>query len=237
MTYEELLQAPVKIHSGRTRTWGISREVADLLYQNATAQSVTLETGSGRSTLVLLHAGVARHIAIQPDADEFDAICQFCAAQGIPTAALEPVIARSQDYLPHATLPALDIILIDGAHAFPYPFIDWYFTAGALKAGALLIVDDVHIATGTILADFLEGESGWDRVARNRRFAAFRRGSERLMPSNDWKGQPYLATSFPTSRAILIPERPKGLIERAAGRYLPWRVQERLRRRYSWVRN
>ena len=57
MTYEELLRAPVKIHAGRTLTWGISRDVADLLHTTATAQSVTLETGSGRSTLVLLHAG------------------------------------------------------------------------------------------------------------------------------------------------------------------------------------
>jgi hypothetical protein len=37
------------------------------------------------------------------------------------------------DCLPHATWPPRDIILNDGAHAFPYPFIDWYFTAGALK--------------------------------------------------------------------------------------------------------
>ena len=141
----------MKIHAGRTLTWGISRDVADLLHTTATAQSVTLETGSGRSTLVLLHAGVARHFAIQPSADEFSAIRDFCAAHGIAAAPLEGVVARSQDYLPRATLPPLDIVLIDGAHAFPYPFLDWHFTAGALKSGGLLIVDDVQIATGRYL--------------------------------------------------------------------------------------
>ena len=236
MTYDELLQAPVNIHAGRTLTWGISRDVADLLHQNATPESVTLETGSGRSTLVLLHAGVSRHIAIQPSSDEFTAIGDFCAAHGISTAAFEPVVARSQEYLPHATLPPLDIVLIDGAHAFPYPFLDWYFTASALKAGGLLIIDDVQIATGTILADFLDAEAGWTSVARTGRFAAFRRGTESLAPSQDWKGQPYLADHYPTSRVLLVREEPKGAIERAAGRYLPWRVQDWLRQRYRWPR-
>jgi predicted O-methyltransferase YrrM len=236
MTYEGLLRAPVNIHGGRTRTWGISREVADLLHQTATAQSITLETGSGRSTLVLLHTGVARHIAIQPSADEFAAIREFCDANGISTAALDAVVARSQDYLPTATLPMLDIILIDGAHAFPYPFLDWHFTASALKAGGLLIVDDVQIATGAILADFLDAERGWSRVARNSRFAAFRRGTASLVPSHDWNGQPYLANHYPTSRVELIRESPKGSLERAAGRYLPWRAQEWLRQRYRWPR-
>jgi predicted O-methyltransferase YrrM len=236
MTYEELLRAPVNIHAGRTLTWGISRDVADLLHRNATTESVTLETGSGRSTLVLLHAGVARHIAIQPSADEFVAIREFCAAEGISTAALEPVVAQSQEYLPHATLPPLDTVLIDGAHAFPFPFIDWYFTASALKAGGLLIVDDVQIATGAILADFLEAEAGWTKVARTRRFAAFHRGTEDLKPLRDWQGQPYLANNYPTSRVLLVRGHPKGGIERAAGRLLPWRLQESLRQRYGWPR-
>jgi predicted O-methyltransferase YrrM len=236
MTYEELLRAPVKIHAGRTLTWGISREVADLLHTTATAQSVTLETGSGRSTLVLLHAGVARHFAIQPSADEFSAIREFCAANGIAAAPLEAVVARSQDYLPHATLPPLDIVLIDGAHAFPYPFLDWHFTASALKSGGLLIVDDVQIATGAILADFLDAEAGWSRVARTDRFAAFRRGTATLSPSQDWKGQPYLTRHYPTSRVELIREQPKGAVERAAGQYLPWRLQSWLRERYRWPR-
>jgi predicted O-methyltransferase YrrM len=236
MTYEELLRAPVNIHAGRTRTWGISREVADLLHQTATAESVTLETGSGRSTLILLHAGVARHIAIQPSADEFEAIREFCGAEGISTAALEPVVAKSQEYLPHATVPPLDIVLIDGAHAFPFPFVDWYFTASALKPGGLLIVDDVQIATGAILADFLEAEAGWTKVARTRRFAAFHRGTQGLIPLNDWVGQPYLANNYPTSRVLLVRDHPKGAFERAAGRLLPWRFQESLRQRYGWPR-
>jgi len=183
-----------------------------------------------------LHAGVARHFAIQPSADEFSAIREFCAANGIAAAPLEAVVARSQDYLPHATLPPLDIVLIDGAHAFPYPFLDWHFTASALKSGGLLIVDDVQIATGAILADFLDAEAGWSRVARTDRFAAFRRGTATLSPSQDWKGQPYLTRHYPTSRVELIREQPKGAVERAAGQYLPWRLQSWLRERYRWPR-
>jgi predicted O-methyltransferase YrrM len=236
MTYEELLGTRVHIHAGRTLTWGISREVADLLHEHASPGSVTLETGSGRSTLVLLHAGVARHIAIQPDADEFAAIRQFCEAHAISTDPLESIVARSQDYLPRATLPRLDIVLIDGAHAFPHPFLDWYFTAAALKPGGLLIIDDVQIATGAILADYLTAEPCWQLVTRTNRFAAFHKTGEGLDAPQDWKAQPYLVANYPTARVEVHREQPRGAFERAAGRVLPWRVQERLRQRYGWPR-
>lgn len=236
MTYDELLATPVRIHKGRSVTWGIAREVADLLRQRATPEAVTLETGSGLSTLVLLHAGVRRHIAIQPGVDEFNAIREFCDEHGISTAALEAIVARSQDYLPHAALPPLDAVLIDGAHAFPHPFLDWYFTAAALKVGGILVVDDTNIATGAILADFLGMEPWWRPIVRRRRFAAFEKIAEGLDAPRDWKAQPYLAGTYPTRRVVVEPERPKSATEAIAARVLPWRLQERLRQRFAWPR-
>jgi hypothetical protein len=46
-------------------------------------------------------------------------------------------------------LDPLDLVLVDGSHSFPQVFfIDWFYTAGALKIGGHLLVDDVHVWTG-----------------------------------------------------------------------------------------
>ena len=52
-------------------------------------------------------------------------------------------------------------MLIDGSHAFPAPFIDWLYTASALKVGGHLIVDDTQLWTGHVLKQFLDEEAGW----------------------------------------------------------------------------
>lgn len=51
--------------------------------------------------------------------------------------------------------PPLDLVLIDGDHAFPSPFIDWYYTADRINKGGYVIVDDTQLSTGRILHDFL----------------------------------------------------------------------------------
>src|SRR5215472_14002734 len=106
------------LHSGRSCTLGIHGDLGRFLDETVRLGQVTLETGSGLSTMVLLGAGVSRHIVITP-ADEVAAIQAACAERGIPTQALEPVLEPSQVYLPRANLPPLDLVLIDGEHAFP----------------------------------------------------------------------------------------------------------------------
>jgi hypothetical protein len=39
----------------------------------------------------------------------------------------------------------LDLVLIDGDHAFPASFIDWYYTAEQVKLGGYVIVDDTNL--------------------------------------------------------------------------------------------
>ena len=232
-----LLSDPPPLHGddGARQSFGVAPEALEVIRDAVRPGSRTLETGAGVSTCAFAVLG-AVHDCVVPVQHEIDRIRAWCAEHDVDASGLRFHAARSQDALPRLEPEPLDFVLIDGAHAFPYPFLDWHFTAGALKSGGLLIVDDVQIATGAILADFLDAEAGWSRVARTGRFAAFRRGTASLAPAQDWQGQPYLTSHYPTSRVELIREQPKSAVERAAGQYLPWRMQEWLRGRYRWPR-
>jgi hypothetical protein len=98
-------------------------------------------------------------------------------------------------------LPDLDLVLVDGAHAFPVPFLDWYYGAEKLKAGGLMVVDDIHLLTGTMLADFMGADPRWEPVVRDdvNHFAIYRK---RVHPvhDDDWTRQPYVHDADPTER-------------------------------------
>jgi hypothetical protein len=53
----------------------------------------------------------------------------------------------------------LDIVFIDGMHAFPWPILDWYATADLLKVGGLMIIDDTQLPSVGILSEFLMADS------------------------------------------------------------------------------
>src|SRR5215470_6251669 len=84
------------LHSGRSCTLGIHGDLGRFLDETVRSGQVTLETGSGLSTMVLLAARVAHHIAVTPAADEVAAILGACAERGIPVDPLEPVLEPSQ---------------------------------------------------------------------------------------------------------------------------------------------
>ena len=191
----ELLTRTPRVHAGRSITWGIHHALARFLDDHVRPDFVTLETGSGLSTLVILRKGIARHIAVAPAPDEFDAIREFCGSNGISTAHLETVAARSEDYLPRAPLPMLNLVLVDGDHAFPLPFIDWYYTADHLAVGGVMVIDDIQLVTGRLLADFMDADPKWERVLYEPlRFAAFRKLSHPIH-SGTWTDQPYVTLS------------------------------------------
>ena len=52
----------------------------------------------------------------------------------------------------------LDIVFVDGKHAFPWPILDWYYTAERLKVDGLLLLDDSSMPSVRILSEFLKAD-------------------------------------------------------------------------------
>jgi hypothetical protein len=143
---------------------GLSNQVLDFIDTHVDENSRTLETGSGLSTVTFAIRN-SQHIAITPSQDEVDKITQYCREHDISTERLTFKVAPSEDVLPQLECEPLDLVLIDGRHGFPAPFIDWFYTAGKLKVGGLVIIDDILLWTCGALRDFLLQEPEWTMVS------------------------------------------------------------------------
>jgi predicted O-methyltransferase YrrM len=151
-----------KIHLSKTNPtcWRIKPETAQFIYNNATEFSSTLETGAGLSTLIFAMRKCS-HIAITPSKDEIEAIKEYAKSKSISLDSVTFANESSESYLPRANLEELEMVLIDGQHAFPWPIIDWFYTAGSIKKGGILILDDIQIPSVNLLRSFLADEKNW----------------------------------------------------------------------------
>lgn len=187
MNLNDLLNDPPRPHEGMVM--GLTEAALAFIYENINDGCNTLETGCGLSTVVFALTG-SRHIVIAPAPSEFEITKAYCHERGIPTGQIEFIAEPSQKVLPALEPPPLDLVLIDGGHGFPTPYVDWFYTAGKLKKGGFLIVDDVWLWSCQILRDFLNEQPQWEFVAEyDRRTTIFRKiedGSEWL----EWTEQP-----------------------------------------------
>jgi hypothetical protein len=157
----------------------------------------TLETGCGHTTAVFSIAGT-NHICITPDAEEVARIKQYCAGLGLAQN-VTFLIDSSDKALPCSTLipAALDVIIIDGAHRFPFPIIDWHYTTSRLKLGGVVCLDDFNMPSVRILHNFLCVEEEWQLINIMHNTAFFRKINEQNVVG-DWKHQkinlPFKAT-------------------------------------------
>lgn len=204
MDLATLLAAPPAIHldaDGRPWHLSVAEEIMHTIDAAVDARSRTLETGAGLSTVLFALRGAA-HTCVAPIGAELERIRDWCAAHGVSTERVTFCEQRSELALPALGDAPLDLVLIDGAHAFPAPFIDWYYAGRRLRRGGLLIVDDTQLWTGRVLRTFLREQPGWELV-RNlpNRAAVFQRTGEGDEPG-DWVAQPFvrrrsLGTAWP----------------------------------------
>lgn len=194
MTLDELLAAAPRMHvdgAGTPHSWQLSDDALRFLDAHVHPGSRTLEVGAGVST-ILFAIKRTRHLAIVPSPDEVSRIVAWCAAHGIETDGLRFEVELSERCLPRLEIEPLDLVLIDGAHGFPIPFIDWFYTAPHLRPGGHLLIDDTQVWTGHVLKAFLEAEPEWQLVADFApRAAAFRKLVEGGCGKNEWQ-QPYV---------------------------------------------
>jgi len=201
---ERLLADPPRVHPGAPDEFGVwltERECYELIASRCPPRARTLETGLGVSTALFLGLGAA-HICVVPSDAEVETLRRYCEEHAIPTDGLRVELGRSEDVLPRLESEALDVVLIDGAHGFPTPMIDWFYGAGRLRRGGVVVVDDLQLPAVAIMADFLDADPRWEPVGRTAKWAAFERLSEGPL-AEDWYVQPFLTRQRPLWKRAL----------------------------------
>jgi hypothetical protein len=154
-----LHDAPTGLHAGGAH-WGLAWSALAWIEQNVQPGWSTLEVGSGASTIVFAARGTI-HEAITPDPNEEAAVQAQCTALAIDASAVTFHIGASQDVLPLWEPRPLDLALIDGAHGFPYPILDWWHISPHVKVGGHVLLDDAYLPAVGVIVDFVRRSPAW----------------------------------------------------------------------------
>jgi predicted O-methyltransferase YrrM len=184
---DELRASPPTLH-GQAEFWGLAWEALAFIERTVEPGMATLETGAGASTIVFAARG-ADHEALTPSAEEAERIEAECARRGISTERVRFRIGSSPDVLRTWEGRPLDLVLVDGAHAFPYPTLDWWFLAPHVKVGGLMLLDDAYMPPVAAVVDHVRGSAAWTlEEPASFRTAVARKLAEEV-PDPEWKGE------------------------------------------------
>ena len=131
-------------------------------------EHTTLEIGGGHSTVVFA-AAVAKHYCINPDRTANQLVREFLENHDLWRDNVEFLGESSDVALPSLVPDApVDVALMDGNHSFPFPMLDFHFIDRHLRAGSILVIDNVEINSVRMLADFLSMEPAYRLVSKVR---------------------------------------------------------------------
>jgi len=201
---ERILRDRPPFHGDGRLRWDVSPGTLRLLARLAAAAERTLEVGCGVSTVVFAAAGTS-HVAVSPVRREYERIEQYCAEIGVPTAGVDFREGFSDRVLPSLERD-VDLALIDGAHAFPHPVVDFHYASRRLRPGGVLVLDDVPIPSVGAVYTFLRAEPRWQLVDLvDHRAAAFRLDGP--LPEGDPWGEQRCNAGYPDYSFLPLPQR------------------------------
>lgn len=160
---ESLKRSPPSLHSSADY-WGLAWEALAWIEENVREGMSTLETGAGASTMVFAARGAEHHV-ITPDEEEERRIRAACEERRIDLERVRFHIGRSHEVLPELEAQGLDLVLVDGAHGFPYPILDWWYLASRLKAGGRMLLDDAYLPGVASIVDYARASEAWSLEA------------------------------------------------------------------------
>jgi predicted O-methyltransferase YrrM len=204
--YDLLVHERPKLHSahdGTTATasavynWSINTAVLQWLIDHLRPGFRTLETGCGYSTIVFAICG-CHHTVVSPFPEEHQHINEWCRRHGVSVDTITYRTGPSDQVLPAQTTTPLDLVLIDGDHAVPVPFIDFHYTSDHLIKGGFLLVDDVQLPSVCQLSDFLDTETPrWSYMEQIARTRIYRKCVDGKVTGLLWNEQPFCAAEPP----------------------------------------
>jgi len=166
MDLNSILKSPPKVHdwgSGDLTATGLPSPVFEFMDRALTSESISLETGMGISTAVFaIKSGT--HVCVSPDQNEINRFREYAIKNNFSIDHINFICKKSYEIWNDLKDHLWDLILIDGGHGFPTPFMDWYFFSQRLKINGYIIIDDTHLSTCKTLKDFLLKEDAWQIV-------------------------------------------------------------------------
>ncbi len=193
--FDEIIRAAPSLHHAGT----FSSRTFEAIIRHASHGEIVLsaETGSGASTLLFSHLS-KRHTVFALD----DGTDSIRAVQNSPF--LRPGVVTFIEGPTQVTLPThrfegkLQLALIDGPHAYPFPEMEYYYVYEHLDEGALLILDDIHIRSINNLFEFLRADDMFALTDVVETTAFFRRTDAPTFPrlGDGWWLQGYNRRDF-----------------------------------------
>lgn len=159
----------------------------------------SVETGTGKSTILLSHLSSHHTVFTQDDSGFGDSLSKVRSSPLLGNN-VSFVVGPTQVTLQlHKFTSPIEIALIDGPHGYPFPELEYYFIYPHIVEGGYLIVDDTHIPTVTRLVEFLRDDDMFSLETVVRTTAFFKRTSAPTFdPTGDgWWLQKFNSQRFP----------------------------------------
>ncbi|HVR06238.1 MAG TPA: class I SAM-dependent methyltransferase [Solirubrobacteraceae bacterium] len=191
----------------------------------------SVETGAGRTTLLLSHRSRDHVVFTIDDGGDGDSLRRVRESPLLDAASTRFVLGPSQRTILAHEFPPLDLAYLDGPHAYPFPELEYWAVYPHLKPGALLVLDDVQIPTLANMYEFLRADRMYDELEVVDDCAFFRRTTA---PALDPYGEGWWLQDYNRRRssAHLTPRRrAAALVKRATPQPVKELVKARVRER------
>jgi hypothetical protein len=190
----------------------------------------TLETGCGRTTLLLSHLSRRHTVFTYTNAEALykpdDSYDRTRTSELLNARTTRFVLGPTQRTLPDSQFEGpYDFVLLDGPHSYPFVDLEYFYVYPNLPAGGGLAVDDIHIPTVHHLFDFLREDDMFHLTQVVDNTAFFIRTEAPLFNpyGEDWAAQHYNTRRFPVGRKIrfrhavarMVPRPVKTMIRRS----------------------
>lgn len=103
----------------------------------------SVETGSGRTTLLLSHLSADHRVFAVDDGDSISAVRRSELLRAGSVSFIEGPTQRTMPL--HAFPEAVQFALIDGPHGYPFPDLEYWHLYPRIALHGLLLVDDIRI--------------------------------------------------------------------------------------------
>jgi hypothetical protein len=117
----------------------------------------------------------------------------WAARHDVDLSTVRFIVGPADASLRSAEPTPIDLFLIDGGHGYPLPQLDWFYGASRLRAGGVLVIDDLQLWAPRQLHTFLDLDPRWEQLERTKKWAAFRRLVDGPV-AEDFDAQQFLPT-------------------------------------------